>query len=233
MMLEATKEISRDPVQARPGRLHCFKTLQPAELVRIFHPFIQIAIWERGVDSVIDRYIRRGLASNLFRNGFRTIVHPDEGLPSEFLPRFPGCDEMADDVRFIARLYSDLLGCDEIAVRLEVIDKAMCPRFHVDRTGIRLICTYHGRGTEWIDDERVDREKLGPPLNGVAGNGVAGDAPGLFDEGTKIEASAPFDIILLKGSLWQGNAQRGAVHRSPPVIAGEFRVVLVMDAVWT
>jgi hypothetical protein len=228
MMPEATEEISLDPMQARTGRLHAFKTPEPAELVRIFHPFIQIAIWERSVDSIIDRYIQEGLANNLFRNGFRTVIHPDENLPSEFLPRLPGCEEMADDVRFIGGLYSDLLGCDEIALRLEVMDGSMCPRFHVDRTGIRLICTYHGRGTEWINDEWVDREKLGP-----GSRGLADDAPDLFDERTKIEAATPFDIILLKGSLWQGNVRRGAIHRSPPAIAGKSRVVLIMDAIWT
>jgi hypothetical protein len=34
---------------------------------------------------------------------------------------------------------------------------------------------------------------------------------------------------LLKGERWQGNEGRGLVHRSPPLVAGERRLLLTLD----
>lgn len=206
---------------------YAYITSELEELIWIFHPFTQIVICQRDADNVVDRYVQQGLANNLFGNGFLTVIRSDESLAPHLLPPLPGQEAMIDDVRFIAELYSDLTGCDEIALRLEVLDKAMCPRFHVDRTGIRLVCTYHGQGTEWINDEWVDRDKLE-----LGSLGFSDRASGLLDEKTRVEAAAPFDITLLKGSLWQENAQGGAIHRSPAVAAGQSRVLLVMDAIW-
>ncbi len=227
MAAPVTKAPSPNLTQDWEPQPYAYITSELEELIRIFHPFIQIVICQRDTDNVVDRYIQQGLENNLFRNGFLTVIHSDEGLAPDFLPPLPGREAMVEDVRFIAELYSDLMGCNEIALRLEVLDKAMCPRFHVDRTGIRLVCTYHGQGTEWINDEWVDRDKLE-----LSSLGFADRVSGLFDERTRVEATAPFDITLLKGSLWQGNSQRGAIHRSPAVAAGQSRVLLVMDAVW-
>jgi hypothetical protein len=227
MTVPVTKAPSPNLTQDWEPQPYAYITSELEELIRIFHPFTQIVICQRDVDNVVDRYIQQGLANNLFGNGFLTVIRSDEGFAPDFLPPLPGREAMADDVRFIAELYSDLIGCNEIALRLEVLDKAMCPRFHVDRTGIRLVCTYHGQGTEWINDEWVDGDKLE-----LSSLGFADRASSLLDERTRVEATGSFDITLLKGSLWQGNSQRGAIHRSPAVAAGQSRVLLVMDAVW-
>ncbi|MEF8706149.1 MAG: DUF1826 domain-containing protein [Candidatus Accumulibacter sp. UW27] len=42
-------------------------------------------------------------------------------------------------------------------MRLDVVRQAMCPRLHVDRVGIRLLCTYRCPGTEWVESAAVDR----------------------------------------------------------------------------
>jgi hypothetical protein len=203
-------------------------TTEPVELIRIFHPLIQVVRWRRQVDSGIEAYLQQMPVNSHLRNGFRIVIPAGEGLGLDFLPDLPGRQEMAQDISLIADIYSELLGCDEIALRLEVSSKAMCPRFHVDRTGIRLICTYRGQGTEWIDDKWVDRSKLGQ-----GSLGLADDASGLFDTRTTVEAAALFDVLLLKGSLWQENIRRGAIHRSPSVTGGNGpRILLVMDAIW-
>lgn len=116
-----------------------------------------------------------------------------------------------------------------VGLRLEVLHNAMCPRFHVDRTGIRMTCTYLGPGTEWIDDVQVDRTRLG-----AGANGLPDTQSGLFttDE-TSIEAASCFDVVLLKGTLWQGNTAQGAIHRSPATTPSDNpRILLVIDALW-
>ncbi|WVM90722.1 DUF1826 domain-containing protein [Halopseudomonas pachastrellae] len=37
------------------------------------------------------------------------------------------------------------------------------------------------------------------------------------------------DVCLLKGSGWVGNEERGIVHRSPAVAAGQQRLLLTID----
>lgn len=206
---------------------HTFITADPAELVQIFHPFTQIARWQRGVNRIIEAYLQQGLANDLYGSGFRTIIHPPYTLALDLFPDLQGREALLEDIRLIAEVYSDLLGCNEIALRFEVLDSVMCPRFHVDRTGIRLVCTYRGLGTEWINDELVDRGKLKPEYRGLPD-----EACGLFDERTAIESAGLFDLVLFKGSLWQGNLHRGSIHRSPVVASGERRVLLIMDAIW-
>jgi hypothetical protein len=74
----------------------------------------------------------------------------------------------------------------------------------------------------------VDRDKLG-----LGSLGLADEVSGLFDRRTKVEAAAPFDIVLFKGSLCQGNERKGAIHRSPVALAGAARILLIMDAIWS
>ncbi|SEL25466.1 DUF1826 domain-containing protein [Nitrosovibrio tenuis] len=35
-----------------------------------------------------------------------------------------------DDIFLLSNGYADLLGCDAVGLRLELLDNAMCPRFH-------------------------------------------------------------------------------------------------------
>ncbi len=55
------------------------------------------------------------------------------------------------------------LGARRVGLRLRVLDKAMCPRFHVDHVPVRLITTYAGVGSEWLAEGAMDRRQLGSP----------------------------------------------------------------------
>ncbi len=79
----------------------------------------------------------------------------------------------------------------------------------------RLITTYAGKGTEWLEF--------------AVGNNPLEDAcspePGIIrslDEG---------DIALFKGERWEGNEGRGVIHRSPKLAANEARLLLTLDFV--
>ena len=86
----------------------------------------------------------------------------------------------------------------------------MCPRFHVDRVPVRMICTYEGPGTEWLPERAINREKLG---SGACGH--TDETSGLILDSAAIQSIPSYAIALLKGELWEGNEGRGAVHRSP------------------
>lgn len=207
---------------------YAWTTRQPDELPRIFDAGIQVVRWQRQEEQAIRAYFQHALTSGALGSGFRTIIGLGERLKSAFLPNLPGQNAIVDDICQLSDIYSELLGCDAVGLRLEILHGAMCPRFHVDRTGIRLACAYLGSGTEWIDDRWVDRSKLG-----LGSNGVSDEVSGLYDHRTMVEAAAPFDVVFFKGILWQGNNGRGAIHRSPAVAPGNGpRVLLVIDAIW-
>lgn len=132
--------------------------------------------------------------------------------------RLPAHPALAADIAWLVKLYRDLLGCPALGLRLEVLERAMCPGWHVDHTGIRLLCSYRGPGTEWLDDRGIDRRRLrtdsaGRPASGAAHSG---------------------DLCLLKGSAWQGNQGQGVIHRSPTPTPGSGpRILLALDALWT
>ncbi|MDP2246715.1 MAG: DUF1826 domain-containing protein, partial [Nitrosomonadales bacterium] len=155
-------------------------------------------------------------------------LNTGDSLPLHLLPVSPGREDFAADIAFLAEMYGDLLGCPTIGLRLEVLSRAMCPRFHVDHTGIRLLCTYRGPGTEWLEDTAADRSKLGPASAGMR----AEDSDIILDQ-AGIHTVPPYAIALLKGTRWQGNLGRGIIHRSPAVSANTApRVMLALDALW-
>lgn len=80
-----------------------------------------------------------------------------------------------------------------------------CRLFHADHNHLRLLCTYAGRGTEWLKNEDVHRGGLGTGTN-------AG-----YIEGRPIQRLSTYQIAIIKGDLFPGNEGCGLVHRSPPM----------------
>lgn len=198
----------------------------PLGLTRTFEPEIQLTQWRRPADPVIADWL--AAHANDLGSGLRQTLAPGQQPDLGRLPTGAGRDALAADIALLADMLAELLDAASIGYRLDVVGKAMCPRLHVDRVGIRLLCTYRGPGTEWVEEAAVDRRFLG-----AASGGQPDETSGLLLPGHRIEAIPPFAVALLKGSQWQGNGGRGIVHRSPAVSADEApRVLLAMDAGW-
>ena len=205
---------------------NCAITDDPLGLTRIFDPKIQLAQWRRPAEAVITDWLTAHVDD--LGSGLRQTLAPGQQPDLCRLPPGAGRDALAADIALLADMLTELLDAESIGYRLEVVGKAMCPRLHVDRVGIRLLCTYRGPGTEWVEDASVDRRFLG-----AASGGLPDETSGLLVAGHRIETIPTFAVALLKGSLWQGNDGRGIVHRSPAVAAEQApRVLLAMDAGW-
>ncbi|WP_367115613.1 DUF1826 domain-containing protein [Thiohalocapsa sp.] len=89
-------------------------------------------------------------------------------------------------------VFGELLGCPRIGLRLEVLHRPMCPRWHRDHNGIRLLCTWLGPGTQWLDD-------AASPVSDPAQ--LPADAP-------PSGQAAPFDLVLLKADLPRSNPRK-------------------------
>ena len=200
-----------------------------ADLVCVFEPDIQVVCLRRAPDLDIQRSLENLARDKQLTTGFRVEVSARNGEFARSLPHSPTSNAIQADVARLLELYEDLLGCPAMGVRLELNTRAMCPRFHVDQVGLRLLCTYRGPGTEWLSDLTADRAKLG---GGAAR--LPDDVSGLVRDTAGIGQCAPFDLVLLKGCVWPGNERRGAIHRSPPVPALVApRVLLAIDSLWT
>lgn len=208
------------------GAPHTVTGTTVGSLVRIFEPGVQIAWFERAPVTPIADYLRA--VSRHLSAGRSRVVRADENLADFELPQHAGREALLSEIGWLTRVYTDLLGCPSAALRIEALDRPMCPRFHVDRTGIRLVCTLRGPGTEWLHDGWADRSRLGP-----GSRGLADEDSGLMLPGAEVERIPTFALGLLKGSLWQGNAGRGAIHRSPQIDPHDApRVMLSLDAIW-
>lgn len=55
------------------------------------------------------------------------------------------------DFRRLAHRLTGLTGSPRVRMRFEHVVDDSCRKFHVDAVGLRLLCTYAGAGTEWVD----------------------------------------------------------------------------------
>lgn len=199
------------------------------DLVSIFDKKIQISCLSRPINKEIGYYFAQLAEQNkLMTLRFQCVYHHQKAIDWGFLPDLVGKNRLIEDIELLLDIYTELLGCQRVGFRLEVLDKAMCPRFHVDKVGVRLLCTYQGVGTQWLDDSQANRAKLG-----LGAQGLADECSGLMVVNEEFGQANPFDIVLLKGASWPENEGKGAIHRSPRVdCAIQPRVLLVLDAIW-
>lgn len=78
---------------------------------------------------------------------------------------------------------------------------------------MRLLTTYAGSGSQWLEEGVIDRSRLQL------------DQPAVDN----IRQLAAGDVALLKGEKWIGNEGAGLIHRSPLTAPGERRLLLSLD----
>jgi hypothetical protein len=139
------------------------------------------------------------------------------------LEQFRAVPALARDIAACVELFADLTDASLVGIRLAHLTAAMCPRLHVDRVDLRLVVTYRGLGTEYVDGARFDRRLL-------AVRPVANDNAHDALEAVVTERAQAADIVLLKGESWPANVGRGAVHRSPFASHAQPRTVLTLDS---
>lgn len=114
------------------------------------------------------------------------------------------------DAAELARMFCAALDLARFELRLEVVRTDSCRKFHADYVRARLITTYAGAGTDWLD--QADAERL-----------AAGQAP------QRVNRMRAFDVGLFKGKL---ATDHPAIHRSPPIAqSGAARLLMVLNPV--
>ena len=215
--------IKKEPIDAK-------SEFNPLEMLDIFEHGRQIKVIERTANPYITQYL--DTAAPKLAKGFNYVMHAGQVISAKLLkdnvlPNQTGREAFLLDIDHLSDLYFNLMGCPQIGLRIEVLNSAMCPKFHVDKTGIRMLCTYQGQGTQWLEDIYADRSKLG-----MASAHLDDSNSGLILNPQGVHTAPRFAIALLKGSLWQGNHMAGVIHRSPAFLDSSPRVLLALDALW-
>jgi len=196
---------------------------QPDVLRHILDPDVNLSLWQRPAQQEVTRELLPLQATHL--PDVRCSTSPvsfDDDVSA--LLQQQGLDPLAFanwriDLGQLAALFFDISEERDVTLRLETIVDDGCRRFHVDRTHLRLLCTYRGPGTEWLTDAQVDRE--------AQANGAPNDCIIRVGEPSRFQ---PFWVGVLKGDAYPGNAGHGLVHRSPPIAgSGQTRVLFCLD----
>ena len=170
-----------------------------------FREAVELACWERTVDPEI-----RDAFCDLDYSGFVDFrVDGDEAsILSAAEARLTGrnwsplvVNRIMADLRAI--LCASSGHAAEYTLRLEYVTDDACRKFHKDKTDIRLITTYLGRGTQWFEEQRGSKEPA-------------------------IQEMATFEVGMFLGKRC-GKAGH-VLHRSPPIEGtGSARFVMVLD----
>jgi len=191
---------------------HAARSADPDALSAILMPGINLAIWERKVApevpdvKTLAEINDISLTAEADQVGAAMILALKEaGYPAEVI------GPLTADIAAHANRLAQLLVCDTLAIRLEVIETDACRRFHADYVSARLILTYVGPGTQWLDNVAAIRLRNGAAVETLDVRNVSAG-----------------QIALFKGRKWSPDG--AIVHRSPPIAdTGQRRLVLVID----
>ncbi|WP_082443336.1 MULTISPECIES: DUF1826 domain-containing protein [unclassified Sphingomonas] len=198
-----------DPTSGTPSHVRIGETNDDLRAIRSAD--VNLAIWRRSppvtlneamLDAVDDLAIVRpiDLLATMLPADLRTAGYPDATAAL-----------LGADVATLADAFARIVGATRVSIRLDVVETDACRRFHADYVTARLICTYVGPGTQWLDT--IDAAALGE---------------GADVDTLTIRSLATGDVGLFKGWLWSPDAP--IVHRSPPILTtGERRLLLVID----
>ena len=191
----------------------------------IYRNDTNIAIWKRELSSELTTAVSDFLTHNSKTAAVLSVT--PENTAAVLYDTFGKSDALttvSNDIALLVDMFCCLFDLTHAGLRLTVLDSPMCPRFHVDRIPCRLVTTYQGIATEWLNHDVIDRTKLG------AGNqGKTDEESGLFNSLHNINRLNKGDVALLKGENWNDNEGAGLVHRSPNVSFGERRLLLTLD----
>ena len=192
-------------------------------LSEIYQPDVNLSVWNREIYPALKGEAEALIASDpSFQKSLGMRADEAPTALQNFFPK-QNYAALRADIAWLIEAFSFLFDLREVGLRLAVLDKAMCPKFHVDKVPCRLITTYTGVATEWLPHDRVNRRFLGPNSPSIVGS-----QPGICESGD-IEILETGSVALLKGESWEGNEGCGLVHRSPSIAEGRKRLLLTID----
>jgi hypothetical protein len=150
MKQTASRYITSSDMEPQPhrGARRVAYGISETILTEIRMPGTGLAIWQRQPAATHPKHL-----AALPRTSFRLIAEgPPANAALQLRRELPiATPRLAADIRALGRRFADIAGVTRIRLRLDGVADDACRRFHVDAVRLRLLCTYIGSGTEWID----------------------------------------------------------------------------------
>ncbi|MEM7222570.1 MAG: DUF1826 domain-containing protein [Pseudomonadota bacterium] len=193
------------------------ETCDAAEgLAAISNHGMELVIWRRAVPSRLTTWLDQLDASRLPNT--RILVKPSD-FHRAIEPKLDACgmppgdlrDLLIGDVDDLVSAFAGITQSDLVDVRLERVSHDSCWKFHRDCVEARLLTTYRGPTTEWVQPRHAaqalrDQKQYNGP----------------------IEQLRSYDVAIFKGSC--AGPGNGIVHRSPPIAGtGHTRLLLCLN----
>lgn len=185
-------------------------------LAAISSPDTELVIWRRALPLCLQTWLERLDASSLPE--VRVLVQQSD-LRRAVEPHLHNCgmhpgevrDLLLRDVEGLVAAFAEITRSDLVDVRLECVSHDACWKFHRDCVEARLLTTYRGPATEWVQPNhaaqalREQKAYTGP-----------------------LERLGPHNVAIFKGSC--ASPGSGIVHRSPPIAGtAQTRLLLVLS----
>lgn len=225
-MAFSTESLQHDRFLQTGDHVHDNHAAQPnaifvgasSDLKAVYQAPVNLAVWQRPV-ALSMLPVVRWLTKEPFELEFdvdvtdvSSTLQRHLSVPMEF---DAARAQLIADVHELATLFSEYASTYTIRLMLESLHRVPCPKFHQDNVPLRLVCTYTGTGTEWLENSNVNTHP------DCCGGSMALDP-------LRIMNLNPFEVALMKGKRWPGN-KMGIFHRSPLVDADRPRLIVKMD----
>lgn len=212
------------------GPAHARYVERAAALEEIKQPDVNLVLWSRTLPPPVHHLgsLLQSSALSLRYDGTAPAVADIQSALRLVVPEAeasPVVEWLARDVVDLSLFYAQIAGVHHPRVRLERVEDGCCVLFHEDSMELRLLCTYAGKGTEWVANEDVDRSQLG-----LQGRRVTEANAAIVPNPAAVRSMGTGPVALFKGSLYPDGAP-ALVHRSAPVSRPqEYRIRLCIDA---
>lgn len=200
------------------------KSGEPRVLTNIYREDTNIVVWQRKLSGTLRQAVDGFLKAHTNFETSMTVTPQSALLSVSEALGDRDQSELSENITELVDMFCCLFEIKRAGLRLAILDRAMCPKFHADKVPCRLVTTFQGVATEWLPHQVVNRSKLG-----VGSQGKPDHESGLYQNHHDIQQLNCGDVGLLKGELWEGNENAGLVHRSPALPDSERRLLLTLD----
>jgi len=127
---------------------------------------------------------------------------------------------LISDIEQLICVFAKVAKSKKVNLLLSVVNTNMCELFHTDINELRLLCTYRGKGTLWLENNNVNWDEIDCCKTNEA----------IIKDQSKIQEAKPFEILILKGALHESNNTHAILHRSPTIEENkQNRLILRLD----
>ncbi len=189
---------------------------QAHDFARVHESNLNLVIWRRTVLPSLAQWLDHHTSLRFQQSQFEvTIDTADAKLQNavelHWHEPLPGRRLFIADLKNLVGIFANISGANRFGARLELNRKRADSRFHMDDVPLRLLTTYAGQGTEWLDESDVDRRALNLPSS----------ASVVCRNPANVQHIPRFAVAVFKGRTYPGNGAEGLVHRSPPAEPAE------------